>query len=289
MKYMKNIRIIPVISYQNSNILKTNILEDNRNKSGIYLWTNLITNKRYVGSSVDLYNRLRTYFSYLTMKNIVKKESSYIYRAILKLGHSNFSLDIIEYCEPHLLIEKEQYYINILNPEYNILKVAGSRSGHKLSEKSRETISLALRNRKINSNISNINHNDTKFKISHHPKSIKIKIYDLSNNFIKEFNSIANAARYFNIVPSTIRKILKRENSFYGYIFKSEFKYDKIKVHNLTNKIGMYNKNYELIEILDNPHKISIVHNIPTTTVYRYIKTGKIYKNKFYFKKINDN
>jgi len=29
------------------------------------------------------------------------------------------------------LIEREQYYIDLLNPEYNILKIAGSRLGVK--------------------------------------------------------------------------------------------------------------------------------------------------------------
>lgn len=45
-----------------------------------------------------------------------------IYRALLKYSYSNFSLDILEYCELDVLIEREQYYINILKPEYNILK-----------------------------------------------------------------------------------------------------------------------------------------------------------------------
>jgi len=37
--------------------------------------------------------------------------SSAIYSALLKYGYSNFSLDILEYCEIDALIEREQYYI----------------------------------------------------------------------------------------------------------------------------------------------------------------------------------
>lgn len=52
-----------------------------------------------------------------------------IYSSLLKNGHSNFKLEIIEYCELSVLIEREQYYIDLLNPEYNILKTAGSLMG----------------------------------------------------------------------------------------------------------------------------------------------------------------
>ena len=62
------------------------------------------------------------------------KESSLITRALLKYGYSGFCLYILEYCEPSILLEREQYYIDTLNPEYNILKIAGSSLGFKHSE-----------------------------------------------------------------------------------------------------------------------------------------------------------
>jgi hypothetical protein len=42
-------------------------------------------------------------------------------------------LEIIEYCSPTTIIEGEQYYLDNLKPEYNILKVAGSSFGFKHS------------------------------------------------------------------------------------------------------------------------------------------------------------
>ena len=39
--------------------------------------------------------------------------------------------------------EKEQYYINLLKPEYNILKVAGSRLGHKHTDETRVKMAAA--------------------------------------------------------------------------------------------------------------------------------------------------
>lgn len=44
----------------------------------------------------------------------------YIYKAILKHGHSSGearSLEILEYCEPADVLEREQYYINLLKPD----------------------------------------------------------------------------------------------------------------------------------------------------------------------------
>jgi len=41
---------------------------------------------------------------------------SIIYSALLKHGYVNFSLDILEYCEINVLIEREQYYLNLLKP-----------------------------------------------------------------------------------------------------------------------------------------------------------------------------
>lgn len=66
---------------------------------------------------------------------------------MLKQGYFNFSLDIIEYCDPSLLIQKEQYYIDLLKPEYNILEKAGSRFGTKQSEETKQLISSALKGR----------------------------------------------------------------------------------------------------------------------------------------------
>ena len=51
-----------------------------------------------------------------------------INKALLKYGHrwENFSLTILEYCDIEAVIEREQSYFDILNPEYNVLPLAGS-------------------------------------------------------------------------------------------------------------------------------------------------------------------
>jgi len=59
---------------------------------------------------------------------------------VLKNGYSNFSLEILEYCAASKCIEREQYYLDHLKPEYNILKVAGSSLGFKHSDVTKEKI-----------------------------------------------------------------------------------------------------------------------------------------------------
>jgi group I intron endonuclease len=58
------------------------------------------------------------YYSLYSLREV--RGSIIIQRALLKYGYSNFTLDILEYCELDVLIEREEYYINLLKPEYNI-------------------------------------------------------------------------------------------------------------------------------------------------------------------------
>lgn len=47
-----------------------------------------------------------------------------IYKALLVYDYVNFTLEILEHCESSVLLEREQYYIDLLKPNYNILKIA---------------------------------------------------------------------------------------------------------------------------------------------------------------------
>ena len=49
-------------TYSNSEADKDTILSDNKKKSGIYMWTNNINKKRYIGSSENLNKNISTIF-----------------------------------------------------------------------------------------------------------------------------------------------------------------------------------------------------------------------------------
>lgn len=114
----KNIKV-----YNDVGSSKKIILDENKGKSGIYMFTNKLTKDIYVGQSKNLYNRFRNYLNPAYLKRL---SNSRINRAVLKYGYSNFSLTILEYCSKANLTAREQYYMDILNPVYNILKTAGA-------------------------------------------------------------------------------------------------------------------------------------------------------------------
>lgn len=50
--------------------------------------------------------------------------------------------EILEYCDKLLTLKREQYYLDIEKPEYNILKIAGSRVGSKHTNETKARMSL---------------------------------------------------------------------------------------------------------------------------------------------------
>jgi len=100
-----------------------------------------------VGSAINLSSRFRIYYSLISIENILTRSKSRIFRAILKYGYSKFRLEILEYCDSLSqsdLIIREQYYIDLLKPKYNILKKAGSSLGYKHTDDTRAKISSSM-------------------------------------------------------------------------------------------------------------------------------------------------
>lgn len=121
----------PVKVYNNMLDDKFLILSEFSNKSGIYLLHNLVNGKQYVGSTIDLRRRLYAYYS--PSKLI---DGRYISNSILKYGHNNFTVLIVEIIEPSDniktdLLNREQYYIDLLKPVLNLNPTAGSSLGFK--------------------------------------------------------------------------------------------------------------------------------------------------------------
>jgi group I intron endonuclease len=120
-------------------------ISKSQRKSGIYKIVNTVNGKIYIGSSVFIYKRWNEHKNYLR-KNA--HHSLYLQRAWEKYGEVSFSFETIEECDPDhkILQEREQYYFDLLKPEYNILKHAFSSKGHSPSVETRAKISQAARN-----------------------------------------------------------------------------------------------------------------------------------------------
>ena len=118
-------------SYYNLIEFKDTIYKENFKKTGVYRWTNLKNDKIYRGSSSNLGKRFSGYFSIKFLNKESLKTKSLICSALLKYGYGDFKLDILEYCDPKELLDREQYYLNKLFERYsnftlNLSKVAGS-------------------------------------------------------------------------------------------------------------------------------------------------------------------
>jgi len=94
--------------------------------------------KYYLGSADNLYRRISNYFQPIHLKR-----SYPIYLAINKYGLNNFKLIILEILgktrevSKNFRLEKEDYYLSILLPGYNILDKGSSSLNYKHSLETR--------------------------------------------------------------------------------------------------------------------------------------------------------
>ena len=108
---------------------------------GIYQIINLINNKKYIGSSIDVNRRKREHYSKLN-RNI--HSNKYFQNSWNKYGEENFNFEIIECIEnKNDLIIREQYYINLFDTNnktkgYNIRPNALNNLGFHHSEKTKQ-------------------------------------------------------------------------------------------------------------------------------------------------------
>jgi len=109
-----------------------------RKISGIYIITNVMNQKQYVGSSKHVPYRVRRHFQLL--RDDIHKNPK-LQSGFNKYGRKAFTYICIEECPEEQLIEREQYYIDTLDPWYNVCKTAGSVLGIVHTQ---ETINLCV-------------------------------------------------------------------------------------------------------------------------------------------------
>ena len=196
----------PVKTYKNVSDWKKQILAENRGQAGIYCWLNTLNGKYYIGSAKDLAIRLSKYYNknFLTSPN----QNMIIYKSLLKNGYSNFTLYILKYCEIPRLLEQEQYFLDNLKPEYNILKKAGSSLGFKHSEETLARFKKRVWSPEYKAAFakSKLGNTNSKFQ----KISIKLEVFDTFTQSKIVYSSIREAAKAIGCVPSSITKIIQK-------------------------------------------------------------------------------
>ena len=124
-------------------------------ESGIYTIINHSNGKLYIGSTNNLYNRYHNHFSTLKRNLHFNK---FMQNSFNKHGLENFEFIVIEKCKEEDLIEREQHYLDVIMPDYNIRKLAERNTGIIFSEERRRKISQ--------SNMGRVTSEETRKKIS---------------------------------------------------------------------------------------------------------------------------
>lgn len=264
----------PAVTYINAESLKKSAIKDNEGKAGVYRWTHLDTNKSYVGSSVNLGRRFRSYFNCSFITHITRN-NMVINKALIKYGYSKFKLEILEYCDPKVNSKREQYYMDYLKPEYNVLKVAYSSLGYKHSEEALV---------KIKKNLTNLNSN----------KVIKVKVTNLQTNISHVYPSITDTAKKLNTSKSTITKYIKNSMPTFKNTYKLEANlpisnYDSNYInHPNAIKIEVTDLELKTITNYSSIHAVSRALKIGHNSIANYFKRNQMrpYKGRYILKKI---
>jgi group I intron endonuclease len=251
---------VPIMISSNADSDKSKILSDNKGKAGIYQWTHIESGKMYIGSAVNLSRRLK---NYLNVKYLNRSKYMHISKALLYHGYSSFSLTIFELIDVQnlskleakkLLLEKEQFYIDTLLPEYNILRIAGSSLGYTHSEESivkmsNKTFSAETKGKM---SLAKLGDNHPMFGLTHSEKTKTLMSLALSG----------------------------QNHPFYGKNHSDESK-NKISISNGTPIFVYRSEGLTYINSFPSAIKAGEHFNVSYHTILKYSKSGKLFKNEW--------
>lgn len=186
------------------------------NKPAIYKIVTLHNNKFYIGSAIKPNKRKLEHLNTLKFN---KHANNYLQKVYNKYGKENIKFEIVEEINDcNILIEREQYYIDTLNPEYNIQRIAGgSALGCKRSEETKLKIS--------NSRKGQLLSEEHKRKLIINKKNYKGKVYQYDNNtLIKIWDmNVSDIEKQIGCYRGSLTSVLcKNRNTLYGFSWKYE-------------------------------------------------------------------
>lgn len=188
--------------------------------------------------------------------------SPFLQRVVDKYGIEGLRFDIIEICSYEQCLEREQYWLDTVKPfgnkGYNTLTIAGNSLGYLFPEDKKS-------------------------------KRKSINQYSLDGKFIREWNSLNEASRHLNINVSSIKDCCKKRfKQIKGYVFRykgdnelpdyTEFKIP-MKIKCIYNNSVLYIGSFSEIKSLVPDSRASI---------YNSIKKGILTKNKYMYKKLEN-
>lgn len=199
-------------------------------KAGVYLISNNVNGKCYVGSTIHLDQRRKQHFSRLEHNKHVNK---HLQNAYNKYGREAFEFEVLEIIDiddsiKENLLMREQFWIDNLKPAYNILPVAGSNLGYHHTEETKQKISNSTKGvKKSESHAKHIREGqkgrvlseEHKAKLSQSAKHRKSQSHhSIINIDGVVYNSIKEASEKTRVKYNTIQRRLKNPN-FPNYFY----------------------------------------------------------------------
>lgn len=133
--------------------MKITIEKNQEKKSGVYVITNTINNKVYIGSTISGFKKRIKEHLYELIKN--RHHSDHLQKAYNKYGGDSFEFSILEICHKESIIEREQFYLDKYKSYqrkngYNILEKAYNSQGYKHTEETLKLIGEISKKRGVN-------------------------------------------------------------------------------------------------------------------------------------------
>jgi hypothetical protein len=168
------------------------------NKSGIYYIKNLINSKMYIGSAINLMRRKSEHFTRLS-KN--KHHNQHLQNSWNLYGKNKFVFEIIEYCDKHILIKREQFFLDVY-------KTYDKRFGYNINLKAESSFGTKKTKKQIHNRLIK---NGAKY----------FRVYNLNGKFIGEFLNKKECAKKLGLKNSSnITMCLNwTKKTLFNYIF----------------------------------------------------------------------
>ena len=241
-------------------------------KPGVYLITNTVNNKCYIGQAIKLRNRLKSHISNYTNK----RYDNPLYRAFNKYGLDKFTYQLLDVLEENDYKEARKQldileikYIetyNSYNKGYNQTKGGdGGILGYKFTEKQIE--------KQKENTIKRINES----------LQYKIYLYDINNKYTYMFITPRYADHYFGWKEGTTKNMIPNILGRKKYIVYRTEEEKQTKLNKLDLKgfnIGRYENKYNKEDYLNlkksypnaSARELATLLNVTVKTIYNYDK-----------------
>jgi group I intron endonuclease len=299
----------PLMTFNKPLTNKAEIGKVLQNKAGIYQWYNPVNGFCYIGSSANLKGRFFEYCYSMNQNKLnrtLSRGNSIIFNTLSKNGMDSFEFRILEFIDLNSnnnlkteLFLLEQAYLDAAKPEYNILKLAGSNRGHRLSVETRAKMSNAKKLQyllKPSSRKGSKANELTRFLMFKNNKiAKKVYVYNYTDTpelqLLYVFDSIKQACLTLNYYPARLVKFITNklilDNKFivsWDELTKESIK-DYYKSNTNTKKTGTkvyvylvdeFNNPKILVNTFNSVLNCSKFYNFSDSKTYRLINKSQI-------------